>query len=406
MAYFTTRPRRERKKPEVFGEVYEKEEEAREEKRVLAVPDGEGVQLGDVPIHFGSLTQNSPLVRKLFRVLYPGQTIKQREMFRNIKQFCGWDEEEIPEKSEEILESCSVATCKTFINILRLSTDGLKLKEDYTNAILQFLKKPNESDEPIQPISRDGATRKKKRKSKPAKKKKTSSKGKKRKREETDDEDSEDSESSESEDEPKTKIYIPSPYIIFCKEMRSEVVSENPEMDFIEVTREIGKRWRELSDEDKEEFEQKRDEMVEDSKENPEKYMKKVKKRRKKAKESPKKKSRTTIKKKKKKSEKPKKKKKKATPKKKGKKTAKKKSSKKKTPAKKKKKEIVESSDSEEEELSTEEKLKDAIQDIVNHNSEFTMRFVKETLTAKFGKKTVKGNKGYIKETVKELIAA
>lgn len=43
-------------------------------------------------------------------------------------------------------------------------------------------------------------------------------------------------------------------YMVFAKEMRPKVVEENPDFTFGEVGKELGKRWRALSDEAKEEY--------------------------------------------------------------------------------------------------------------------------------------------------------
>jgi hypothetical protein len=45
-----------------------------------------------------------------------------------------------------------------------------------------------------------------------------------------------------------------SSYLFFCAEKRSEVKESNPNMGPMDVTRELGKLWRELSDEDKEQY--------------------------------------------------------------------------------------------------------------------------------------------------------
>ena len=45
-----------------------------------------------------------------------------------------------------------------------------------------------------------------------------------------------------------------SPYMAFCKETRSKIVAENPAFTFGEVGKELGKRWKALTDEQKESF--------------------------------------------------------------------------------------------------------------------------------------------------------
>ncbi len=46
----------------------------------------------------------------------------------------------------------------------------------------------------------------------------------------------------------------PSSYINFCKIARSEILREHPGMAFTEVGQEMGSRWRNLSDAEKEKF--------------------------------------------------------------------------------------------------------------------------------------------------------
>jgi hypothetical protein len=46
----------------------------------------------------------------------------------------------------------------------------------------------------------------------------------------------------------------PGPYMLFCKKMRPQVVTENPKLSFGEVGRKLGEMWRELSDEEKKKY--------------------------------------------------------------------------------------------------------------------------------------------------------
>lgn len=48
-----------------------------------------------------------------------------------------------------------------------------------------------------------------------------------------------------------------SAYMLFSKEMRPTVVEENPDMSFGEVGRELGARWRALSDDEKAKYKKK-----------------------------------------------------------------------------------------------------------------------------------------------------
>ncbi|NBO62284.1 MAG: hypothetical protein EBU82_15265 [Flavobacteriia bacterium] len=54
----------------------------------------------------------------------------------------------------------------------------------------------------------------------------------------------------------KRKSSGPNGYMKFSKEMRPKIVAENPKMksDVIAVAREIGKRWRALSEEERKKY--------------------------------------------------------------------------------------------------------------------------------------------------------
>ncbi|EAX85735.1 HMG box family protein [Trichomonas vaginalis G3] len=52
---------------------------------------------------------------------------------------------------------------------------------------------------------------------------------------------------------------MPTPYILFCSDMRSKVKSDNPGMSFGDVARTLGKLWKELPEEKKKEYKEKSD---------------------------------------------------------------------------------------------------------------------------------------------------
>jgi hypothetical protein len=59
-----------------------------------------------------------------------------------------------------------------------------------------------------------------------------------------------------SETRKKRKSSGPNGYMKFSKEMRPKIVAENPKMksDVIAVAREIGKRWRAMSEEERKKY--------------------------------------------------------------------------------------------------------------------------------------------------------
>jgi len=68
------------------------------------------------------------------------------------------------------------------------------------------------------------------------------------------------SEGFEKKDKKKQKR-VPSGYILFCQDKREEVKTENPEMKATEITSELGRLWKELSQEEKDEYNQKSKDM-------------------------------------------------------------------------------------------------------------------------------------------------
>ncbi len=51
-----------------------------------------------------------------------------------------------------------------------------------------------------------------------------------------------------------TSLSSPRPYIIFSRQNRAEIVRQNPDMTFGEISKEMGKKWRSLSDSDRAAF--------------------------------------------------------------------------------------------------------------------------------------------------------
>jgi hypothetical protein len=62
--------------------------------------------------------------------------------------------------------------------------------------------------------------------------------------------------SAKSETRKKRKSSGPNGYMKFSKEMRPKILAENPKMksDVIAVAREIGKKWRALSEEERKKY--------------------------------------------------------------------------------------------------------------------------------------------------------
>lgn len=58
------------------------------------------------------------------------------------------------------------------------------------------------------------------------------------------------------------KSTVPSAYILFSKDERPKARKDNPEMDFTEMGRELGRRWRNATDTTKEHYKEKHDLLV------------------------------------------------------------------------------------------------------------------------------------------------
>ena len=89
------------------------------------------------------------------------------------------------------------------------------------------------------------------------------------------------SEGFEKKDKKKKAKRVPSGYILFCQDKREDVKSENPDMKATEITSELGKLWKQLSQEEKDEYNQKSKEMSAELKAQSEDEEEKPKKQRK-----------------------------------------------------------------------------------------------------------------------------
>ncbi|XP_014270270.1 high mobility group protein B3 [Halyomorpha halys] len=56
--------------------------------------------------------------------------------------------------------------------------------------------------------------------------------------------------------DPKKKR-TPGPYIMFCSDMRAKIKKENPEFSMTQISKELGRLWNELTDEEKAKYQQK-----------------------------------------------------------------------------------------------------------------------------------------------------
>ena len=61
----------------------------------------------------------------------------------------------------------------------------------------------------------------------------------------------------------RKKSSVPSAYILFCQDERAKIKESHPEIDFVEVAKELGKRWRNASDSTKEHYKKQHDILLE-----------------------------------------------------------------------------------------------------------------------------------------------
>jgi len=64
----------------------------------------------------------------------------------------------------------------------------------------------------------------------------------------------------------RKKALAPAAYILFCKDERPKIRKENPELSFADIARELGRRWKSADDEVKLFYNNKHDDLVNESK--------------------------------------------------------------------------------------------------------------------------------------------
>ena len=57
----------------------------------------------------------------------------------------------------------------------------------------------------------------------------------------------------------RKKSSVPSAYILFCQDERAKIKESNPEIDFVQIAKELGKRWRNATDNTKEHYKKQHD---------------------------------------------------------------------------------------------------------------------------------------------------
>jgi len=326
-----SRPSRERKTVERFSV-----ETAEKILKEFEVPEGSGEQLGsivNVEKRLNATKATDISIKRLWGVVYPNQNlVKAASRKSKLRLFKGYadDSEEFKEKMTKKIAKYGLKDIKELALCLDTTTTGSKA--DIVAGMIDFLGKPAASG---------NAYRKK-----VGEKKKVGSKkaGDKRKR--------------------QGKKVISS-FMAFSMEKRPEVKEENPKMKFGDIAKTIGRLWKELSDEEKEEYKQKAAVLTEEANaENGEKA------------KTPKKAKKTT--------------KKKAT---------------KKAKEEKETEDEEESEDEEETEMET--KLRAAIKEVLDDaDEEISMKGVRAQLAEleDFDKEIITANKAFIKKVVYNLM--
>eukprot|EP00457_Paulinella_chromatophora_P008209 gb/GEZN01008238.1/.p1 GENE.gb/GEZN01008238.1/~~gb/GEZN01008238.1/.p1 ORF type:complete len:260 (+),score=87.34 gb/GEZN01008238.1/:360-1139(+) len=160
---------------------------------------------------------------KLAHRLCFGTTGKKLTVKKELRKFNGFADADasFESKKKAVMSKCALHDLTDVAKLLDARGAEKGVKEDVVKALYDFLVKP-------EPSSGEGLEPGKRSKSKSSKKK---GKGGSKKK--------------DGEKRP------PNPYMTFAAEMRKTVMKENPEMKMTEVAKELGVRWRALSDKEK-----------------------------------------------------------------------------------------------------------------------------------------------------------
>jgi len=181
------------------------------------IKQGPGTALNDIPNvakHLAAAKKKEKYLKALHRLLFPGSHPKEATVKINIGKFSGFvpaltaDEKD---SMETKLQKHEVRELRDIADLLDLSHSGTK--NELSSAIVTFLEKPKDSGRPYKP------------------------KGKR----------SHSSSKKKGGDSEKGL----SPFILFSKAIRPQVLKESPGASFGEVGKLIGEKWRKLSDKEK-----------------------------------------------------------------------------------------------------------------------------------------------------------
>jgi hypothetical protein len=226
-----TRPSRERKKTNKFIP------ESKSATTEISIPEGAGEKLGDSEhfVHFlGKLKSDHDLLKGLHQICY-GRAGKETTRKRTLRAFCGfgWSEDEEEKKSAAAVSKWN-SNSKWTINVVKelaqlLGVPHTGKKEGIWNEIVNYLVAPSS-------VSRKGTSRKRKGGSTSKPKKDVAVKKAKK---------------VKDPNAPKRAL---SSFILFSNAKRTELKANNPEWKVTEVSAELGRLWREATDDEKAPF--------------------------------------------------------------------------------------------------------------------------------------------------------
>lgn len=205
---------------------------APQEVKETELPEGPGVNLGDIDLISGRIDKMKAadmLLKKLYRICF-GWNARKLRCKKDLRKWSGFDEKtadaDIEKRTSWIKKNCDVANVlKPMLGFLDLSPVGTK--DELIDRLLEFLASPTDSGKEYSPFTMKRGSKRKRTKKSTKKSKKSGA--------------------------PRKK----SGYMVFLSEHRAEYKADNPDLSMIEVTQGLARQWNELDDDEKQEWKDK-----------------------------------------------------------------------------------------------------------------------------------------------------
>ena len=188
------------------------------------IEKGSGVTLGEYEFFTKNLekvTGDSDVVKALNSVLF-NRVGKKHETKKHLRSFSGFpdlnDKKKYLEKVLDNKKKWTVALLKDSLGLFGLEKSGTR--EELVGRMIDYLAKPSV----LKSASAISTTKSSKSKSKGSKRKRTGGK----------------------DDKPKKKKQAPSAYILYTSSMRKQTKEENPDADFVTLTKLLSEKWNAL----------------------------------------------------------------------------------------------------------------------------------------------------------------